>query len=169
MWITAFLFCLPEILSILHRLMNAKKYKNLQEKMSIGILNKKHYINAGRSQHFEMSKILSDTLRTKNNYKYAIHFSDAFSLNVPLWTVSILFEGGKALINPVQWIIHCCMTEVAYMIILYMGKWLCFFCRRKKQYYLDSSNSYFGKEKQVEPSLALYLRNLLFFPIWFFW
>lgn len=111
-----------------------------------------------------MSKILSDTLRTKNNYKYAIHFSDTFSLNVLLWMVSILFEGGKALINPAQWIICCCITEVAYMITLYMGKWLHFFYKkRQKQYYLDSSNPYFGKGKQVEASLALYLRNLRLF------
>lgn len=56
----------------------------------------------GLLQQFKMSKILLDTIRTKNNYEYAIHFSNTFSLNVPLCTISFLFEGGKALINPAQ-------------------------------------------------------------------
>ena len=44
------------------------------------------YINASAklSQHLKVSKILLDTLRTKNNYKYAIHLSEALSLNIPL-------------------------------------------------------------------------------------
>lgn len=109
-----------------------KTTKTHREKHPWAFLNnKKYYINDRLLERFKTSKILLDNLRTKTNYKYAIHFSNTFSLNVPLCTVSLLLEGGRALINPAQWINHCSITKVAYTITLYMGKCLRFFYRRK--------------------------------------
>lgn len=146
----------PRILSLITWVMKKHPWAFLN--------NKKYYKNYRLLQHFEMSKILLDTLRTKNNYKYAIHFWNTLSLNVLLCAIPFLFEGGKALINPAQWIIHCSITKVTYTITLYIGKCLCFFfLQQDKQHYLEFSNSYFGKEKLLEPSSALHLKIVLLF------
>lgn len=135
MWIIAFsfFFFFPEILSIFHHLTNDEKTqkpteKNVHEPTSTtkSIIQMMDFCNISKCP-----KILLDTLRTKNNYKYAIHFSNTFSLNVPLCTIAFLFEGGKVLINPAQWIIHCSITKVSYTITLYMAKCLRLFYRRK--------------------------------------
>lgn len=144
----------PEILNLITWVMKKHPWAFLN--------NKKYYKNYRLLQHFEMSKILLDTLRTKTNYKYAIHFWNTLSLNVLLCAISFLFEGGKALINPAQWIIHCSITKVTYTITLYIGKCLCFFFKAGQTALSRILKFLLWKRKAIRTQFGLALENCAF-------